>query len=482
MKKIDQVLNQVLNDIVPLDSDRKKIKIVVKDLKKKLLLECRKVDITSIIDLEGSVAKDTWLKEDPDIDIFIRLPITMPRKDLDQIIIKIAKRATKNSKHIERYAEHPYLETFIDNIRVNIVPCYQVEIGNWKSATDRTPYHTKYINKHLSPELKNEVRLLKKFFKGINVYGAEIRIGGFSGYLCELLILHYKSFIKTIEAFSKYKKTIMIDQNNHYFNNKIDPTVLFSDPIIVIDPVDKNRNVASALKSEKLYALIGAARAFLLEPSTEFFFPQLIDIFSLDSLKSKFKNRGSSILFILVDNIDAVPDVLWGQLYKTQRSLRKLLKTNDFKILRDTVWTNKKTLTFFIIEVETYKLPKIKQHIGPPLEFEEQSTLFLTKYSKNTSVFSGPYIQNNRWVILLDRIYYDAKILIGEKLITDSQNLGIPKPILKAFKRKFGIFVDYEIANLYQNNSEFAAFISSFLEGKPFWLKSYYDKHNQDNT
>ena len=210
MKKIDQVLIQVLSDITPLDSDRKKITKIAKELEKKLLLECKKVNVNANIDLEGSVAKDTWLREDPDIDIFIRLPFVVPRKDLSQIILKIAKKATKDSKHVERYAEHPYLETFIDNIRVNIVPCYQVDNGNWKSATDRTPYHTKYVNKHLSPELRSEVRLLKKFFKGIDVYGAEIKTGGFSGYLCELLILHYKSFTKTIEAFSRYKTTIIV--------------------------------------------------------------------------------------------------------------------------------------------------------------------------------------------------------------------------------------------------------------------------------
>jgi len=478
LKKIDQVLKKVLKNIIPLDSDRKKIITVAKNLKKKLLIEFQKADIASIIELEGSVAKDTWLKENPDIDIFIRLPITIPRKDFDQSIIKIAKKVTKNSKHIEKYAEHPYLETFVDNIRVNIVPCYQVEIGMWKSATDRTPYHTKYMNKHLNPELRNEIRLLKKFFKGINVYGAEIKVGGFSGYLCELLVLHYKSFKKTLEAFSKYKKTIIIDQNNYFINKKIDLTTLFSDPIIVIDPVDKNRNVASALRLEKLYDLISSARAFIKEPSADFFFPLPITIFSLATLKSKFKNRGSSILFILTDNIELVPDVLWGQLYKTQRSLRKLLKNNDFKILRDLVWTNEKTLTAFIIEVETCTLPRIKQHIGPPLEFKEECTLFLSKYSKNTSVYSGPYIQNNRWVILLDRIYNNAKILIDEKLITNNQNLGIPKPILRALKQKCNILVNYEIANTYQNNVDFAALISSFLEGTPSWLKSYYDKNN----
>lgn len=472
MERIDQVLIQVLDNIVPLRSDRKKIKSLTKDLEKKLIRECKKVGINAKIGLEGSVAKDTWLREDPDIDIFIRLPLTIPRKDLDQIILKIAKKATKNSKQVERYAEHPYLEAFVNDVRVNIVPCYQVDSGNWKSATDRTPYHTKYIKKHLNAELKNEVRLLKKFFKGIDVYGAEIKTGGFSGYLCELLIIHYQSFIKTLEAFSKYIKTVVIDLNNFYNDKEVDPALIFSAPLIVIDPVDRKRNVASALKSEKLYELIGASRAFIRKPIKEFFFPPKINIFSLNTLQSKLENRGSSILFIILENLNAVPDVLWGQLYRTQRSLRKLLKQNDFKILRDAVWTNEKTYTVFMIEVETYQLPMIKQHVGPPLEFEEQCTTFLSKYAKNPSVVAGPFIKNKRWIILLDRIYSNAKYLLKEKLISNSKNIGIPRLISKTLHKKLKILIDYEIADLFQNDTEFATVLTSFLIGKPFWLKS----------
>ena len=474
MKKMTPILNQVLDDIVPRESDRKKIETLSQELEKKLVIECEKAGIVATIGIEGSIAKDTWLLDDLDIDIFIRLPLTIPRENLDEDILTIAKKATKGYRQVQRYAEHPYLEAFINDVRVNIVPCYQVDIGNWKSATDRTPYHSKYVRKHLNQGLKNQVRLLKKFFKGINVYGAEIKTGGFSGYLCELLILHYNSFIKTLEAFSNYKKTVIIDLKNFYKDKKVDSFLLFSDPLIVIDPVDKNRNVASALTSEKLYELVGAARAFLREPNKDFFFPKKIKIFSMDTLLSKFENRGSSILFIQLNNIRAVPDVLWGQLFKTQKLLINLLKNNDFKILQNTIWTDEKSLTVFIIEVETHILPKIKQHFGPPLEFNKQSIAFLLKHMKNTSVVSGPFIQNNRWTILLNRIYQNAISLLEEKLLTDNKNIRFPKLISEAIKENFRILIDNEITTLYQNNPDFAAFVTSFLIGKPSWLKSYY--------
>jgi tRNA nucleotidyltransferase (CCA-adding enzyme) len=99
--------------------------------------------------------------------------------------LKIAKSAAGNAEQIERFAEHPYLEIIQDEMRIDIVPCYNVERGQWQSATDRTPFHTDYVKKNLKPDLLGEVRLLKKFMQGVGVYGAEVKIGGFSGYLCD---------------------------------------------------------------------------------------------------------------------------------------------------------------------------------------------------------------------------------------------------------------------------------------------------------
>ena len=90
-------------------------------LRKRLENVAGKEEIT--ISVEGSVAKDTWLRNEKDIDIFIHIPPTFTRKRG----LKIAKKATNGFIQIERFAEHPYLESVIDNIRVNIVPCYTVK-------------------------------------------------------------------------------------------------------------------------------------------------------------------------------------------------------------------------------------------------------------------------------------------------------------------------------------------------------------------
>ena len=54
--------------------------------------------------------------------------------------------------------------------------------------------------------MKGEVRILKKFFHHIGVYGAEIAKEGFSGYVSEVLISYFGSFEKTIKKISELKK------------------------------------------------------------------------------------------------------------------------------------------------------------------------------------------------------------------------------------------------------------------------------------
>ena len=86
-------------------------------------------------------------------------PQSIPRKNLGDIGLKIAKKAAVGYEQVERFAEHPYLEIFIDGYRADIVPCYDAKPGEWQSATDRTPYHTDYIQAHLNFEpLHGEVR------------------------------------------------------------------------------------------------------------------------------------------------------------------------------------------------------------------------------------------------------------------------------------------------------------------------------------
>src|SRR3972149_47427 len=165
-KEMNEVTREITKKITPTNADRAKMQALATELERKVAAACKEFGVEAVVRVEGSVAKDTWLSEEPDLDIFMRMPPTIPRKSLGEISLKIAKKATEGSVQIERFAEHPYLEAFVNHTRVNIVPCYNAKPGEWLSATDRTPFHTDYVNDHLEKSLRSEVRLLKKFMKG----------------------------------------------------------------------------------------------------------------------------------------------------------------------------------------------------------------------------------------------------------------------------------------------------------------------------
>ena len=468
--KIRQVCRKVLAKISPTEADRKRVEVLSKELEKKVELAAEQRGVKVVVRVEGSVAKDTWLKEEPDVDVFMCFSPAIPRKTLGKVSLEIAREATAGSRQVERFAEHPYLEAFVNKFRVNIVPCYRAESEEWLSATDRTPFHTDYVNKHLNPNFRSEVRLLKRFLQGIKVYGAEIKVGGFSGYLCELLIIHYGSFVKALQAFAKCTSKMFIDIENHYEEHKNELRLLFNEPLVIIDPVDKARNVASAVKPQKIYTLVAASRSFLKEPSEQLFFPPKTPSLPVEKLGQTLETRGSDCVFLTFDAIKAVPDVLWGQLYRTQRALRKLLELSDFKVLRDTTWSDEKMLTAFVFELDKQVLAGIKKHLGPPLERETESGNFLAKYADNKSVVSGPYIEDGRWVVEIQRKYVDAAKLLREKLGDGGRNAGVADLISRAFKEGFSVMVNGEVLTVYTSNDSFATFLTDFLSGKPFWV------------
>jgi tRNA nucleotidyltransferase (CCA-adding enzyme) len=468
--ELNTLTKRILEKITPRKEEYAKINALSRELEQKITLACRQEGVEAIVRVEGSIAKDTWLSENPDIDIFMRLPTSIPRKNLGDIGLKIAKKAADDAEQLERFAEHPYLEVFLGGYRIDIVPCYNTKSGEWQSATDRTPFHTDYIRGHLDKGVLGDVRLLKRFMQGIGVYGAEIKVGGFSGYLCELLIMKYGSFAQTLSAFAGYNRRVVVDIEGFYANRSNELQLLFPESLVIIDPVDKGRNVASAVQPQKLYEFICAARAFLKKPSESYFYRPQLKILPLQALKSLLNNRGLAIVFLIIGELNAVPDVLWGQLYRSKRSLRTLLEISDYKVLKDTVWSNEKTVSVFMFELEQQVLPNVKKHLGPPLEREAECERYLAKYADNKQTISGPYIEDGRWIVELPRKTTDAVALLKEKLKDGGKNAGVADLIAKTFQKNLKILVNDEVLKVYEGNADFAAFLTDFLSGKPFWL------------
>lgn len=466
--ELDRILSDIQRDVTPSPEDRSRVNDLVKKLMKRLQKAAETAGVDTEVRLEGSIAKDTWLKESPDIDLFLLVPPTTPREALGTSYLKIAKEATYDAEQFMRFAEHPYLEAILDGIRINIVPCFQVAKGKWISATDRTPFHTEYVKPLLGEELRKEVRVLKQFMNGIGVYGAEIKVGGFSGYLCELLILYYHSFKNVLKAATDWKEKVLIDIEKHYEEDQVNQ--IFNEPLIIVDPVDKNRNAASAVRPHALSVFIAASQKFLEDPKRSFFYSPKIEPFSSNELLESFQKRGTSLIFVMFEGMNVVPDILWGQLYKSQKALGKLVASYGFQIIRDAVWSNEKSLNSFIIELENGVLSNVEKHLGPPLNKREDCKSFLKKHTKSVRSLSGPILEFGRWIVYTARKFTVAKTLIEAKLKDGGSEVGMAEYVSYSLINSMLVLVNEEILPIYTDNPEFASFLTDYIRGKPKWL------------
>jgi len=367
----------------------------------------------------GSTAKGTQLK-DADIDIFFPFDPSVPEETLRDTIFFLGKNIL--SDHEIRYAEHPYVRGTLEGIKIDLVPCYAVESGNRiMSAVDRTPFHTRYIIGHLTDQQNNEVRLLKQFMKGIGCYGAENRTMGFSGYLCELLTLSHGGFKGVLEAASDWKENTFIDiEGTGYLG------VDEKNPLIVVDPVDPARNVASPVSTENISRFIHASREYLYSPSFLFFFPPDLSPWSRETLQKIIRSRGEFVV-IRFKCPDVIDDILYPQLRMTLSRLQFLLKDNGFPLNDSGFLVTKDVFIFFDSGLKEH--PETKLHRGPTIYNADHAERFLEKWNDR-----GPFIRGDRWYVFAPVKYRTPRELVENELPILSTGRYVREAISKGFR------------------------------------------------
>jgi len=470
VEKIDPICREALRKAIPSDEEKRETILFSASLIEKVRKELHESGIEAEVQVQGSIAKDTWLAGEKDIDMFMLLPKTSTREDFPKVLNAVKRVAREN--WLEAYAEHPYVEAKIDGYTIDFVPSFKIEKAeDAKSSVDRTPLHTQYVQMHLDEKIKNEVRLLKRFMHGTGTYGAEIKVGGFSGYLCEALILYYGSFYETLMAASMWRRKEVVDIKGYYKGTEDEARKIFQDNLIVVDPVDRGRNIASAVRETKLNEFIAAARGFLESPDLKFFYPSDIGPLSIKELLRTMSRRGSTLVFLRFGTTKSVPDILWGQIYKSLKALKNLIERHDFAVIRYSVWSDEEATNIFLFELDSRFLPAVKRHLGPPLEKKEDCEKFLSKHLKAEERMSGPYMEGNRWIIETKRTHTDVVSLLKDELRDRGEKLGIASLVSEALTHRFEIVVNHEIADFYQFNREFARFLTEYLDGRPRWLR-----------
>jgi len=372
------ILKEVLREIEPTQREADEIKRLARSLIK-LLKEYEK---ERRILLAGSVAKGTYLRDSADIDIFIMFKERLPKEEMKREIEGLMARAFPGTVYQMNYAEHPYVRFHISGRRVDIVPAYEMKKTEERfTAVDRSVLHTKYILKNLKKSRRKDVLLLKQLLKANGLYGAEIKVQGFSGYLCELLIIKYGSFSKLIKEAARWKLPLIIDLKKYYKPKDAELLIKkFNSKFIVIDPTDRNRNVAAALSEENLKRFISLARRFLRKPSKNFFFRE-------ENFDEKIKraSRHGRILLIKFKKPDVVDDVLWGQLKKFMRMLENALA--DFTV-KDIFADGDGEVRIAVITKNDITGGTVEKQ-GPPVEMKKHVESFRREHKNERIIERG---------------------------------------------------------------------------------------------
>ncbi len=451
---MNETERKVLEKISPTEEYRIKLKEILKEIKIEINKEIEKRNLPVEIILVGSIAKDTYLMNNMDIDFFLCFPTNFAKEKISENSLSIGKNILEKTE--ESYAEHPYIRGYFKNYYVEIVPCYKIENAKQKlSAVDRTPLHTEYIVKNLKETQKKEVRLFKQFLKGINCYGAEAQIQGFSGYLCEILILYYDSFENLIKNASKWKKgkKISLEKNTEVIHD-------FDTPLVFIDPVDPERNVASALIYEKFKLFKKASKEYLKKPKIKFFFPNPVEPWPLEKIEKEIEKQDAKYIGVRINKPDMIDENLYPQIRKAENSIKDACKRNDFKIQDSKFFIDGKNKDIYIIfKTDKEDLSKTRIHQGPPLKMGKNVKDFREKWKNNDRLVKF-ITEKNRINVEIKRRYARIEDFLEDNL----SDLSLGSKLDKVANRKFEIL---ERKNLIKN--ELRLFWAEYLDNKYSW-------------
>lgn len=448
-----EIEKDVSDRVTPTNEYRKKLDTIVKEIEEKLKNEITKRKLPISTELVGSTAKDTYLKDNMDIDFFLLFPTSYSKEKIAKNAISIGETFLTNTE--ESYAEHPYLRGYYKDFYVEIVPCYDIKDVTQKlSAVDRTPLHTKYVKENLEETQKKEVRLFKQFVIGIGCYGAEAQIEGFSGYLCEILILKYGTFEKLIKNAQSWKAGEKLALSKGKYQS-------FETPLTFIDPVDSDRNVASALSKDKFDLFIKACKEYLKNPKDTFFFSNIVKPWPLKKIKETIKKQKCKYTGVKIDKPDIIDENLYPQIRKGARSICDAGKRYGFEIFDTSFHIDEiKSTILLIIKTSIEPLSETFVHMGPPVKINKNSNEFLKKYKNNPRVTREPYEKNNRLYVELKRDYTEIKDFLKDEV----ENLSMGKHLDHIVNKKYKII---ELEDMLKE--ELKIFWTEYLDGKMPW-------------
>lgn len=448
--EIEEILSKARIKLIYTEEEYRSIEQHANNIIDSIKNTLRELNVKGEPIIAGSLAKRTMIKGYGDIDIFILLEPIYPKQTLRQLVVEIGNLVFGEGNYWMRYADHPYIETEINKYTYSVVPAYKVTRGEWISPVDRTVYHLEYIKSKVlnNRAIREDMALLKAFMRRIGVYGAEVYVKGFSGYLCELLVLYYGSLVRLFKETLNWKPPIIIDIERHY-RNRSDILKLFSKSLIVIDPIDKSRNVASAVSEQSLSIYISAVKGFMEKPDLEYF-----NLWNPNKTEMMKLPEGTHLVGIIFSHDIEIPDIIYSQVNRLAKKIIKQLILHGFYILKWDVYSDFKTKSMILIATANISIPKVYVRKGPKPYMKTEKDFILKNIDKFIWID-----KDGRWKVIDKIEVTDIIDIINKALKTVSipDRLQRTEPI---------ILLDDELTK----HSDIQKWLEQFVYRREFWV------------
>lgn len=403
---MEEVLARAEAMVVPRPKEREATVRVAEKVVSKVKDAAREHPEAVGVFLGGSFAKDTWLPNDVDIDVFVKVATTVDEKEFEELGLAVGKEALRGYEPGKKYAQHPYSEATVDGFKVNVVPCYDVKPGEWRSAADRSVHHVAFVRDNLDAGARLQVRLLKRFMKGVGVYGAEIEKEGFSGYATEVLVYKQKGFEQVLRSFA----ALVPASREGYFS--------------LFDPIDQARDLGKAMSRETVARMVLASRAFLERPSIGFFRG------ARGRVRPKLQKRVCAIVF---EHEELSEDTLWGELKRSARQVARHVREEGFALARVEAASDNERSSGIVILPIVDILPEVQERVGPGVELLEGAKSFVAKNKSGAElVWVG---EDGRLHLLEPRRFTSLRELLDTLVGSKAEGIGVSKEIAQAMKK-----------------------------------------------
>jgi len=388
----------------------------------------------------GSTARGTWLPGDRDVDLFVRFPTALDRDELERFGLQVGHAVLPAG--VEEYAEHPYVRGTHEGFDVDLVPCFDVETAtDGRTAVDRTPFHTAYLERLLDDELAADVRVFKQFLTAVGAYGSDLRTRGFSGYLTELLVAAHDGLEPLLRAAADWQPPVRFDPEGH-------GTTAFDDPLVVVDPTDPERNVAAVCARENVARLQHHARRLLADPDPDRF--RLREPTPLDAagVRAHVDRRGTDPVAVDFRAPAVVDDQLYPQLRRSLAGIERELDDRGFDVFRSATFAaphdgDEPRRAVLLFELASRTIPAVERHEGPPVHVGEHAAGFYDAYADSESC--GPFLDGDRYVVERDRTHRDAATFLRE---TSFSEIALGAQIESALTADYTVHTDAAVADL----------------------------------